>query len=378
LSRFPLQAAFRYQRRAGDMPRLQLEWTQFPDSSVLSAVAERATITTLTNIEGKSLTEVTLRVRNHAQPFVKVELPAGAQLLSADVEGQRVSPVTGADGSRVPLLRPGFNPSGAYTVSFVYLSAGARFEKNGAYEMALPKLDIPVDLLTWEVSLPDRLEVKQFGGNALAAELFPAAAANNFVADGIDDFNEKDALAWSDNGVDMDKMEAGQVGGIVVDPAGSVVVGARVTVTNKQTGVSQTTTSDAEGHWVVSNFQAGPATVRIDSSGFKTALQELPLNGRAVRLGTTLEGGNISETVTVTAGGLATLERDNRRLEDQARKAQQAQLNAPSANVFNLQRRVAGILPVHVDVPRSGRSYRFVRPLVMDEETKISFQYKAK
>src|SRR5882724_1639635 len=183
LSRFPLQAAFRYQRRAGDTPKLQLEWTQFPDSSVLSAVAERATITTLTNIEGKSLTEVTLRVRNHAQAFVKVELPAGAQLLSADVEGERVSPVTGADGSRVPLLRPGFNPSGAYTVSFVYLNSGARFAKNGAYEMALPKLDIPVNLLTWEVSLPDRLEVKQFGGNALAAELFPAAATNNFVAD---------------------------------------------------------------------------------------------------------------------------------------------------------------------------------------------------
>ena len=376
LSRFPLQAAFRYQRRAGDTPKLQLEWTQFPDSSVLSAVAEHATITTLTNIEGKSLTEVTLRVRNHAQPFVKVELPAGAQLLSADVEGERVSPVTGADGSRVPLLRPGFNPSGAYTVSFVYLSSGARFARTGAYEMALPKLDIPVNLLTWEVSLPDRLEVKQFGGNALAAELFPAAAAQNFM-DGIDDFNEKDALAWSDNGIDMDKMEAGQVGGIVVDPNGAVVAGARVTVTNKQTGSSQTATSDAEGHWVVSNVQAGATTVRIDSSGFKAAQQELPLNGRAIHLGTTLEVAAATEMVTVTSG-LANAERDGRRLEDQARKAQQAQLNAPSANVFNLQRRVAGILPVRVDVPRGGKSYRFVRPLVIDEETKISFQYKAK
>ncbi|HXI75182.1 MAG TPA: hypothetical protein VNG94_06315, partial [Pyrinomonadaceae bacterium] len=84
-----------------------------------------------------------------------------------------------------------------------------------------------------------------------------------------------------------------------------------------------------------------------------------------------------TETVTVTSG-FASADREGRRLEDQARKAQQAQLNAPSANVFNLQRRVAGILPVHVDVPRSGRSYRFVRPLVMDEETKISFQYRAK
>jgi hypothetical protein len=65
-------------------------------------------------------------------------------------------------------------------------------------------------------------------------------------------------------------------------------------------------------------------------------------------------------------------------MEEQARKNQAAQMNAPSQNVFNLQRRVAGILPVHVDVPRSGRSYRFVRPLVMDEETKVTFQYKSR
>jgi hypothetical protein len=33
---------------------------------------------------------------------------------------------------------------------------------------------------------------------------------------------------------------------------------------------------------------------------------------------------------------------------------------------------------VAVEVPRSGKSYRFVRPLVMDEETRITFQYKAR
>lgn len=372
LSRFPLQAAFRFNRRPGDTPKLQLEWTQFPDSSVLSAVAERATITTLTNIEGKSLTEVSLRVRNHAQPFVKVELPAGAQLLSAEVEGQRVKPVMGADGSRVPLLRAGFNPSGAYTVSFVYLSSGTRFAKNGAYEMTLPKLDIPVNVLTWEVSLPDRLEVKQFGGNALAAELFPAAA-QNVIVDGVD-IDEKDSVAWTDTGVD--NMEAGQVGGIVVDPNGAVVAGARVTIVNKQTGATQNTTSDAGGHWIVSNVQAGPTTVRIDSSGFKSVQQELTNNGRAVHLGTTLELGTVSETVTVTSDVSA--QYSSRKVEDLPRKALQAQLNTPSANVFNLQRRVAGILPVRVEVPRSGKSYRFVRPLVVDEETKISFQYRSK
>src|SRR5712692_8475593 len=377
LARFPLQAAFRYNRRTGDTPKLQLEWKQFPDSAVLSAVAERATITTLMNVEGRSLTEVTLRVRNHAQPFVKVELPPGAQLFSAEVEGERVKPVLGADGSRVPLLRAGFNPSGAYTVSFVYSNSGTRFAKSGAYEMGLPKLDIPVNLLTWEISLPDRLEVRQFGGNALAAELFPAAAQNVLV-DGVDDFNEKDSIGWSETSVSLDSLGAGQVGGIIVDPNGAVVAGARVTVVNTQTGASQTTQSDGEGHWVISGAQPGPTTVRIDSSGFKSFQQELQVNGsRPARMGTTLEVGALTETVTVTSSAEGS-ERESRRLDDQARKRQLAQLNAPSQNVFNLQRRVAGILPVHVDVPRAGKSYRFVRPLVLEEETKITFQYKSK
>jgi hypothetical protein len=377
LVRFPLQAAFRYNRRPGDTPKLQLEWTQFPDSSVLSAVAERATITTLTNVEGKSLTEVTLRVRNHAQPFVKVELPAGAQLLSAEVEGERVKPVSGADGSRVPLLRAGFNPSGAYTVTFVYLTSGTRFAKSGAYEMTLPKLDIPVNLLTWEVSLPDRLEVRRFGGNALAAELFPAAA-QNVVVDGTDDFNERDSIAF-ENRVEIDKLAAGQVGGIIVDPNGAVVPGASITVVNKQTGANQTTRSDGEGRWLVSGVQPGPTTVRIDSSGFKTFQHELDVNGtRPSRLGTTLSVGAITETVTVTASGAENIETESKRVEDTARRNQLLLLNAPSQNVFNLQRRVAGILPVHIDVPKSGKSYRFVRPLVLEEETKITFDYKTK
>jgi hypothetical protein len=94
-------------------------------------------------------------------------------------------------------------------------------------------------------------------------------------------------------------------------------------------------------------------------------------------MGTTLEIGNISESVTVTADG-ATLNTESARLEPTIRKNQLLELTMPSQNVLNLQRKVAGILPVRIDVPRSGRSYRFVRPLVLDEETRITFQYKSR
>jgi hypothetical protein len=371
LSHFPLQAAFRYNHRASEAPRLQLEWQQFLDADVLSAVAERATVTTLTNIEGRTLTEVSLRVRNHAKPFMKVDLPAGVQLLSAEVEGQRVRPVEGADGIRVPLLRAGLDSSKPYTVSFVYYTSGAKFAKSGAYNMDLPRWSIPVNVLTWEVSLPERLDVKQFGGNALSAELIPASIATNLI-DGEDDFSDA-SRSWSQ--VDLSTLEPGQVGGVIVDLNGAVIPNAEVTVINTQTGVSLATRSDDEGHWRIIGMQPGAVKVSIDSPGFKKMRIDLDLQAsKPARIGTTLEVGSVSETVTVTDGA----EINSRRIEDDLKKNQMAQLNTASQNVFNLQRRVAGILPVAVEVPRSGKSYRFVRPLVMEVETRITFQYKSK
>ena len=372
LSHFPLQAAFRYNRRASEAPKLQLEWRQFVDADVLTAVAERATVTTLTNVEGRSLTEVSLRVRNHAKPFMKIELPPGAQLLSAEVEGERVRPVEAKDGSRVPLLRTGLDSSKAYNVSFVYLSSGTRFAKSGAYDMGLPKLDIPVNLLTWEVSLPERLEVKQFGGNALSAELFPASVANNI----LEDENNSSAAGGVWSQTDLSTLEPGQVGGIIVDQNGAVIPGAEVAATNTQTGASLTTRSDAEGHWTIVGMQPGAVKVAISVPGFKRMQYDLDLQAsKPARIGTTMEVASVSETVNVTADGA---EFNSRRIEEMVKKNQTAQMYANSQNVFNLQRRVAGILPVAVEVPRSGKSYRFVRPLVMEEETRITFQYKSK
>jgi carboxypeptidase family protein len=377
LAHFPVQAAFRYHRRPGDSPKLTLEWNQFPDSTVLSAIGERATITTLLNVEGKSLTEVTLRVRNHAQPFVKLVLPQGASLLSAEVEGEKVKPVVGSDGSRVPLLRAGFRPSGAYTVSFVYLASGVSFGKSGKYELVIPKMDVPVSLLTWEVFLPDRLEVKQFGGSALSAGLFPGKMQETFAGD-ADEYAEMDQSIWAPTNIDIGSLEAGQIGGVVVDPLGAVVSGAVITIVNTQTGASQTARSDGEGRWVSSGVRSGPVRVKVESPGFKPFQQELNFDSsRPARLGTTLEAGSVSEVVSVTAGN-EHLERESGKVDQQLRKAQEARVNAPSQNVFSLQRRVAGILPVRVEVPRAGKSYRFVRPLVLEEETKITFQYKSK
>jgi len=375
LSHFPLQAAFRYNRRGNDDLKLQLEWRQFLDADVLSAVAERGTVTTLTTVEGRSLTEISLRVRNHAKAFMKVGLPAGAQLLSAEVEGERVKPVEGVDGTRVPLLRAGLDSSRAYTVSFVYLTSGARFGKAGSYDMGLAKLDIPVNILTWEISLPDRLLVKQFGGNALSADRVPESVANNMSIDSAD---ASDLASTFPVPTDPRSLQPGQIGGVVVDSQGAVIPGAEVTVSNTQTGATLTTKADDNGRWAIAGVQPGPVSVLINSPGFKAARTDLQLQAsQPAHMGTTLEVGTVQETVTVTASG-GNFINSSRINELPIQSRTPLNLYSISSNVTNLQRRVAGILPVAIEVPKSGKAYRFVRPLVLEEETRVTFQYKSR
>ena len=147
LGRLPTLAAFRYQTAAAGTPGLALDVKRFADAGVLAAVADRVTATTLVTAEGRALTEVRLQIQNRAQPFLKVALPAGATMASVEVAGEPAKPALGADGTRVPLLRPGLRPNGSYEVSFVYLHAGTPFAKKGDLDMMLPKMDIPVGLV---------------------------------------------------------------------------------------------------------------------------------------------------------------------------------------------------------------------------------------
>ncbi|MCA1651764.1 MAG: hypothetical protein LC753_16340 [Acidobacteria bacterium] len=171
LARQPLLAAFRYQRRPGDTRAVTLDVKRFAGAPVIAAAAERGVATTLVTSEGRTLTEIALWMRNRAQPFMKVTLPPGATTLSADVAGEPAKPVVGVDGIRVPLLRAGFRPDGAYSVSFVYLHAGQPFAKRGDAQMVLPRLDVPVSILEWELFLPDRFSAKPSGGNVIPSSL---------------------------------------------------------------------------------------------------------------------------------------------------------------------------------------------------------------
>ena len=394
LARATMQAAFRYHRGATEAPKLALEWTRFPDSSVLAAVAERAVVTTLVTNEGRSLTEVRLTMKNQAQPFLKVELPQGASIVSADVAGEKVKPVEGTDGNRVPLLRPGFRPNGDYEVSFVFMHSGSPFAKKGGSEISLPKMDVPISVLQWEVFLPEQYKVKNFGGDVFAAYLFPGApqdlesnviasagiggGAGGGVAGGYYARIPAATPPPPPAPVPLNvPLVAGQIGGYITDPSGAVVSNAQVTITSLDTGGTRAAITDASGRWLVSSLPSGRLQIAVGKPGFRQAAYNINFDaGNPTNYNFALQVGAVTETVTVMADA-AEIQTEAVRV-GRHKKQQPLAQSAASQNVFNLQQRVAGVLPVRFDVPRAGSSYSFVRPLVLDEETKVTFTYKTK
>jgi hypothetical protein len=338
---------------------------------VLSAVAQQAVVTTLVTSEGRSLTEIKLTLKNQSQPFLKVALPAGSSILSSDVGGEKVKPVQGADGNRVPLLRPGFRPVGSYVVSFVFLHAGAPFARKGGAELTLPKLDIPIGLVEWEVFLPQQYKVADFGGDAISARLFPSGAGDG----------ETPLLAES---VSVEAFSPGMIGGIVTDPTGAVVPNARVSVFHFGSRTTWQARTGIDGGWFVSNIPSGTVRISIEQLGFKGINREIQHDAsRGSRRNFTLQVGSTAETVEVSAESVIvnaeTAQISGRRnAKPSAPPSPPQQAPTPSSNVNELQRRVAGVLPIAVTVPRTGSSYRFVRPLVVDEETKLTFSYRSK
>jgi len=398
LSRYSLQAAFRYHRQTNDSPGLSLEWTRFPDSSVLAAIAERATVTTLVTSEGKSLTEVRLTVRNQAQPFLKVDLPAGASILTAEVSGEKVKPVQGTDGDRVPLLRAGFRPAGAYTVSFVFLHSGAPFAKKGDSGISLPRMDVPIGVLEWELFLPEQFKVKDFSGNAMSASLLRtgyelyarysggslgggAGYGPSIAGDAARlPVNGRNRTSWTPVAAGV-ALAPGELGGYVFDSSGAVIPSARVEIQNTATQVRWNTSATAEGYWAVGGLPSGNYQVLVSAPGFRSIQQTLAFDEadpKAYRVA--LDDGTFSDTIEVQAWSPEmNREESTAPAKDKKHKGVPAPPPPPpSPNVFHLQQRVAGVLPIAVDVPRTGTSYRFLRPLVVNEETNLSFAYKSK
>jgi hypothetical protein len=99
------------------------------------------------------------------------------------------------------------------------------------------------------------------------------------------------------------QVESGKVLGEVQDSTGAMVKGAKVTVTNVDTGVTHAVTTGAGGEYVVTELRPGSYTVSVEQEGFKKAVQpafKLDVN-QVVRVDVTLVPGMVTEHVEVSA-----------------------------------------------------------------------------
>src|SRR5436190_1505753 len=95
----------------------------------------------------------------------------------------------------------------------------------------------------------------------------------------------------------------GSVTGKVTDPNGSVVPGATVTITNVETNLAATDTTNAEGSYGFQVLQPGKYKMLVSKEGFKTeSNQQIEIRvADKLTLDVQLQTGSISETVTITA-----------------------------------------------------------------------------
>src|SRR5262245_19369847 len=110
------------------------------------------------------------------------------------------------------------------------------------------------------------------------------------------------------------QLGTGAVSGVVQDAGGAVIVGAKVTITNDDTGLTRSSVTNEAGQFNVPVLPVGAYTVRVTQTGFAAAEQKgLIVNvGGTTTLRVELKTGAIDELINITAG----LQIDSSRTEE--------------------------------------------------------------
>ena len=94
--------------------------------------------------------------------------------------------------------------------------------------------------------------------------------------------------------------------GTVTDPSGASVPNVRITVTNTETGLTHTASSNDSGQYVIPELKIGHYDAKAEATGFKVAEQKgLVLQvGDRTRVDFQMQIGGASETITVEANAV--------------------------------------------------------------------------
>jgi hypothetical protein len=172
--------AYRYVRQGY---RLVVGTQRFNEAEVLQALVEDARLTTVVADDGKTLTGLSLLVRNNGRQFLEIELPAGARIWSAFVAGQPVRPSLRNGRLLLPIQQSG--DAGPLALDLTYVGTNSFPRKRGDVSFVSPKFDVPLKNARWELFLPPDFSYEDAPGTmsretVAAASTTPPATSASF------------------------------------------------------------------------------------------------------------------------------------------------------------------------------------------------------
>ncbi len=161
----PILLAFKYLSQPF---AITIEVTRHEELPVLVAAIDSARFKTLRTEDGKVLTKATYQVRNNVKQFLRLDIPVGAKIWSSFVSGKPVKPAMDKERHVLLPLEKSRMMGGGLTqfpVEVVYLNEEKSLGGWGTLKLGLPKADVPVSQMNWEVSLPQDYTYFSFGGD---------------------------------------------------------------------------------------------------------------------------------------------------------------------------------------------------------------------
>jgi hypothetical protein len=104
---------------------------------------------------------------------------------------------------------------------------------------------------------------------------------------------------------------AGTIEGTVVDQSGAAIPKAEVRLSNAVSGCNQTTTTNTDGSFRLTNIPPNPYRLEVNAAGFGASSQEVDIrNAVPVQVKPALAVAGTRTSVTVEAAGSAIVEND--------------------------------------------------------------------
>ncbi len=158
----PVLFAFRYRQQPY---QIALTMTRHEYLPVLTAVAETGELVSVLTDQGHLITRAAFLVKSNKRQFLGVRLPEGAELWSSVVGGRAVKPVASPGGGILISLQTEGSTDQGVPVELVYMEQQPDLGLFGHLRLESLTLDIPTTAANWALYMPTRVKPMRWGGN---------------------------------------------------------------------------------------------------------------------------------------------------------------------------------------------------------------------